>query len=546
MPNDSSRQAPDRDAVQPTNPGSPTDAEPPTPSDERALLTWLRWAEAELKRMLLAQPVTAEDPIGGDPTATDLARRAYRAACAHSLPVGGVSTLLLNPPFGVQADEALKIVTQLRGECEFRVAMLDLESNSEPTAAAPEPPVSSEQADQTDLPAQVGSATVAPLVLPEPKPDGTNPFEVISWILFTYYVAARHLTEARQQKVAELGRKMRTEEWGGVEYLHWEDDVDRREVEKALHERTLFSWSKALCDARNLCAEFRIPFDVYDPLLKAASDKMADLDGVIRGVASDKEVYCCTDIEYRLHDLAHSTTPPTSARPSSRREGEPTGPNIDAVALLTQFLVERFRDGHLYAPYVLLRKVLMDAGCADEGRVTELTDRAMNELYLRGFVTPDPARRVKWPIDWEILPAIVSANTQAGSADQPSTGHRQQEEGANAKPAGPQGEGAGKDDQRTPSLDDMPERARLAYLQHRQAVRALVEEDGRSESDVTDDDAYQHLTDAEVGNLPAVDTWKRNLRTAREALGQQKKKRRPKYDGRSAAPPEHFGNRDDD
>ncbi len=93
------------------------------------------------------------------------------------------------------------------------------------------------------------------------------------------------------------------------------------------------------------------------------------------------------------------------------------------------------------------------------------------------------------------------------------------------------------------ALDDLPERARLAYLQHRQATRALIEDDGRSEADVTDDAAYQHLKETEVGNLPPPDTWKRNLRTARKALHQQKKKPRTKYDGPSAVRPEHFGDR---
>lgn len=62
---------------------------------------------------------------------------------------------------------------------------------------------------------------------------------------------------------------------------------------------------------------------------------------------------------------------------------------------------------------------------------------------------------------------------------------------------------------------------------------------------MTDNSAYQHLKETDVGNLPSLATWKRNLRTARHALVQQKKKKRPMYNGRSAARPEHFGDRDD-
>jgi hypothetical protein len=164
------------------------------------------------------------------------------------------------------------------------------------------------------------------LVLPDPQPDGTNPFLVINWILFTSYVAARHLTQTREKRVEELGRKMRTENRDGCLMLHEEDDVDWRSVERALTQRIFLPWSKALNDARKLCAEFRIPFDTYDPLLKAAEDRLNDRDCIIRGVASDKEVYASTDIGKRLHELAASTTPirphtdpaPSNPTPSKR------------------------------------------------------------------------------------------------------------------------------------------------------------------------------------------------------------------------------------
>ena len=72
-----------------------------------------------------------------------------------------------------------------------------------------------------------------------------------------------------------------------------------------------------------------------------------------------------------------------------------------------------------------------------------------------------------------------------------------------------------------------------------------MEQDGVSASDVTDDRAYNQLKDAEV-NLPSLETWTRYLREARNALGIQKNKPRSKYTGRSAVPPEHFGEKRDD
>jgi hypothetical protein len=96
-----------------------------------------------------------------------------------------------------------------------------------------------------------------------------------------------------------------------------------------------------------------------------------------------------------------------------------------------------------------------------------------------------------------------------------------------------------------PYRNSISQRAHIAYKQHRQAVCELNKENGTNDADVTDDAAYQHLKETGVGNLPNCDTWKRYVREARSALGRQKKKTRPKYDGRSAVPPEHFGERDD-
>ena len=106
-------------------------------------------------------------------------------------------------------------------------------------------------------------------------------------------------------------------------------------------------------------------------------------------------------------------------------------------------------------------------------------------------------------------------------------------------------EGATITQTREADPDELPERARLAYLQYGQATRTITEQGRVSESAVTDEAAFEHLKREGV-ELPSLETWARYLREARNALGQQKKKRRPKYDGRSAAPPEHFGDRNDD
>ena len=147
------------------------------------------------------------------------------------------------------------------------------------------------------------------LVLPDPLPVGTNPFLVLNWILFTAHVAARFLTQARLWRIEELGRKMRTEYRGHVPMLHRDDDVDRDSVYCALNKRLGFSWQASLSAARNLCAEFRIPFDTFDQLLKAASDELNEVDSIIQGVAGDRTVYYGSETTTRLHELAESTTP---------------------------------------------------------------------------------------------------------------------------------------------------------------------------------------------------------------------------------------------
>lgn len=173
------------------------------------------------------------------------------------------------------------------------------------------------------------------LVLPDPLPADANPFRVIDWILFTAHVAAVYLTDARQERVDQLGRKMRTEDRGGVLMLHWEDDVDRRAVESKLSRQILSRWWEAHRNARNLCAGFGIPFDVYDPLLKAAWDKLNEAWVIMQGVA-DKEVYPDRDINHRLHELADSTTP-TITPATGTKQGEGKTPLPDPYAELRQF-----------------------------------------------------------------------------------------------------------------------------------------------------------------------------------------------------------------
>lgn len=134
------------------------------------------------------------------------------------------------------------------------------------------------------------------------------------------------------------------------------------------------------------------------------------------------------------------------------------------------------------------------------------------------------------------LEALRAAGMRA-CGTQPST-----PPAASADAKGKGRKGATKD---KPALNDLSARAWHALRQYRQAVRALAEQDGVNEADVTDKAAYKYLKSEGV-ELPALDTWTRYLRKARNALGQQKRKLRPKYDGRSAAPPDHFGDRSDD
>jgi len=90
--------------------------------------------------------------------------------------------------------------------------------------------------------------------------------------------------------------------------------------------------------------------------------------------------------------------------------------------------------------------------------------------------------------------------------------------------------------------EELPEPARLAFRQYREAVSALTADGRITAADVKDEDAYACLKGEDV-TLPSFDTWTRNLRTARSRLGLQRRKRRPAYDGRSAVPPEHFTTR---
>jgi hypothetical protein len=169
--------------------------------------------------------------------------------------------------------------------------------------------------------------TLPPLLLPDPQPVGTNPFLVINSILGAFYVAAIQLTRARQDKVATLGRKMRTEVVDGVLKLHREDDVDRQNVYRDLRGHWMM-WPGAMHDARNLAAEFRIPFAEYDPVLKAATVKLRDLEGIIQGFVSNKEVHPWCEIETRLHQFAASTTPKLLMTGPPPPQCNGTGPGV--------------------------------------------------------------------------------------------------------------------------------------------------------------------------------------------------------------------------
>jgi hypothetical protein len=208
--------------------------------------------------------------------------------------------------------------------CRPRPARPDKDTrNAEQRPVRGHPPFCNARSDRPQIgtvPAPVGAEQR--LVLPNGLPDDANPFRVIDWMLFTAYVAARHLTEARLARVEQLGRKMRTETPRGVLMLHWEDDVDKRPVENELHPR-LAGWWDAHKRARNLCAGHCIPFAEYDPLLKAAWEKLNDIWAVIRGVASDTEEYHDDNLSSRLHELAASTTPVIRSEPAAVRDSQP-------------------------------------------------------------------------------------------------------------------------------------------------------------------------------------------------------------------------------
>lgn len=96
--------------------------------------------------------------------------------------------------------------------------------------------------------------------------------------------------------------------------------------------------------------------------------------------------------------------------------GEPTPSSatpktdLDAVALLAQYVADRFREGYLVAHYMSLCNVLERAGCSDGRKVSDLTEKAMNELYRRGLVEPLLDARRLWPVNWRILPAATHSH----------------------------------------------------------------------------------------------------------------------------------------
>ena len=93
-------------------------------------------------------------------------------------------------------------------------------------------------------------------------------------------------------------------------------------------------------------------------------------------------------------------------------------------------------------------------------------------------------------------------------------------------------------------LRDQSECVRIAYTQYRDALAALTADGTRTEKEVTYSDAHKYLKESEYEVKPE-ETWARYVRSALQALGLQRKKRLPKYEGRSAVPRSHFGDRDD-
>lgn len=138
--------------------------------------------------------------------------------------------------------------------------------------------------------------------------------------------------------------------------------------------------------------------------------------------------------------------------------------------------------------------------------------------------------------DWHILQELSQTTVGAHPVEQASS----------PLPKGGTGgpKGSAPNDTDEDVLAGLPERARHAHIQYCQAVQTMREQEGVSASDVTDEAAYSHLKGEGV-TLPSLETWTRYLREARNSLGQQKNKRRLRYDGRSAVSPEHFGDRGD-
>lgn len=199
------------------------------------------------------------------------------------------------------------------------------------------------------------------LTLPDPKPEGTKPFQVIDWLLTIGYHAACHVMEARHKRVEELGRPMRAESVRGEKVPHWEDDVKWRAVD-VVYSRLVFErWWAAHRDARNLSAKFNIPFAEYDWVLKAAWDELNNRDRVIRGVACDDEVYPYTEFSGRLKELADSTTPSEANRatapPTSDKPPATQRPKYDGETrrLTVGIAVKQYRTNATNAAAILER-----------------------------------------------------------------------------------------------------------------------------------------------------------------------------------------------
>lgn len=95
-------------------------------------------------------------------------------------------------------------------------------------------------------------------------------------------------------------------------------------------------------------------------------------------------------------------------------------------------------------------------------------------------------------------------------------------------------------EQPVPKVEELPRAPRLAIQQYRQASNALREGD----AEPTDQSAFDYLASEGV-ELPAFETWTKNLRRARSTLGIRKHEPRAATraapETRSAVPRSHFG-----